>query len=70
MKQNASAKLLYSTGSSAQSQRGGMGRVGERLKRKGICILILIDESHSCIAETNTHCKAIIPQLKKLCIQI
>ena len=69
IKQTASGKLLYSTGSSSQcSVMTQMGRVGgtgrERLKRKGIylCIWMIDDVVQEKLMQ---HCKAIILQFKK-----
>ena len=67
VKETASGKLLYSTGSPAwcPDNLGGGVRDGRRLKREGIDIYILMADAHYCTAETTQHCKASILQLKK-----
>ena len=66
MCKTASGKLLCNTGSSDQwsvmTPRGGVGWDGREVQ-EGVDICILTADSPCCMAETNTHCKAIILQL-------
>ena len=66
IKQIASGKPLYSSGSSAgcsvMTYRGGMW--GDRVRSKKGEIYTSIADSPCCSAETNTHYKAIILKLK------
>ena len=69
VKQIASGKLLYNTGSSTQYymtiQMDGIGwGVGRRFKREGTCVYLWL--IHVFVWQKPTqNCKAIIPQLKK-----
>ena len=68
IKQIASGKQPHSTGRSAwcfvSTQRGGVGRVGERCKREEIQVYIQL--IHFIVQKKLTqHCKAIILQFKK-----